>query len=164
MPSPAVPVLFGGLIAWSFYRRVRRNIGRQPLRPGRFFFSLAALGLITVFLCYASRQDPHLLLALGGGFLTGAALGLAGLRLTKFDTTEAGHFYKPDTRIGVAISLLLIGRLAYRFWVLRDVTAAPGHPPAMQSPLTFFVVGLTFGYYIVYYTGLLLHTRDKKAA
>jgi hypothetical protein len=26
--APVMPVLFGGLIAWSVYRRVRRNIGR----------------------------------------------------------------------------------------------------------------------------------------
>ena len=36
------------------------------------------------------------------------------------------------------------------------------HPPPMQSPLTFFIIGLTFGYYLAYYTGLFVHTRDKK--
>jgi hypothetical protein len=161
MASPAIPVLFGGLIAWSFYRRVRRNIGRQKLRPRRRIVSLVVFCIASFFIIYASRQNPNLLTGFGGGLLLGAPMGLAGLRLTKFETTEQGHFYKPDTRIGIAISLLLIGRLLYRYWMLRDVSYAPSHPPPMQSPLTFLVIGLTFGYYIVYYTGLLVHARDK---
>jgi hypothetical protein len=32
----------------------------------------------------------------------------------------------------------------------------------MQSPLTFLIIGLTFGYYLVYYIGLFAHTHDKK--
>lgn len=111
---------------------------------------------------YASLRNLNLLLGFGGGIFLGALLGLAGLRLTRFETTDEGHFYTPDTRIGIAISMLLVGRLLYRFWVLRDVSSAPDHPPPMQSALTFSIVGLTFGYYIVYYLGLLMHTRDKK--
>ena len=164
MASPAIPVVFGGLIAWSFYRRVRRNIGRQKLLPRRFIVSLVVFCLVSVFIIYVSRQNPNLLLGFGGGLLLGAALGRAGLRLTKFETTEEGHFYKPDTRIGVAISLLLIGRLLYRYWMLHNISYAPDHPPPMQSPLTFFVIGLPLGYSIVYYIGVLVHTRDKKPA
>jgi len=95
--------------------------------------------------------------------LSGALLGLLGLKLTKFETVEEGHFYIPDTRIGVALSLLLAGRMIYRMSVLHDATTtlAPGHPPPMQSPLTYFIVGLTFGYYIVYCIGLLIHAYDK---
>ncbi|HEX5400616.1 MAG TPA: DUF1453 domain-containing protein [Verrucomicrobiae bacterium] len=162
MTSPAVPIVFGGLIAWSFYRRVRRNIGRQKLRPRRFIVSLLIFGLVSLFMIYASLRNLNLLLGFGGGIFLGALLGLAGLRLTRFETTDEGHFYTPDTRIGIAISMLLVGRLLYRFWVLRDVSSAPDHPPPMQSALTFSIVGLTFGYYIVYYLGLLMHTRDKK--
>ena len=162
MTSPAIPVLFGGLIAWSFYRRVRRNIGRQKLRPRRFIVSLAIFCLASFFIVIASLQNTSLLFGFGGGLLLGALLGLAGLRLTKFETTNEGHFYTPDTRIGIGISALLIGRLLYRYWMLRNISYAPNHPPPMQSPLTFFIIGLTFGYYIVYYTGLLVHTHDKK--
>lgn len=162
MASPAVPILFGGLIAWSFYRRVRRNIGRQKLRPRRFVVSLVIFGLISSFVLYASLHNLNLLLGFGGGLLLGALLGLVGLRLTKFETTGEGHFYTPDTRIGIAISMLLIGRLLYRYWVMHDVSSAPNHPPPMQSALTFFIIGLTFGYYIVYYIGLFVHTHDKK--
>jgi len=162
MASPAIPVLFGGLIAWSFYRRIRRNIGRQKLRPRRIIVSIVIFCVVSLLIVATSRQNPNLLLGFGGGLLAGAALGFAGLRLTRFETTGEGHFYTPDTRLGVAISLLLIGRLLYRYWMLRNISYAPNHPPPMQSPLTLLIIGLTFGYYLVYYIGLFVHTRDKK--
>jgi hypothetical protein len=160
--APVMPVLFGGLIAWSIYRRVRRNIGQQKLRPRRITFSIVLLSLFSILIVGTSLQNPRLLLGFGGGLLLGALLGFVGLRLTRFETTDEGHFYTPNAHIGVALSLLLIGRMAYRFWVLRDISTATAHPPPMQSPLTFFIIGLTFGYYIVYYIGLFVHTRDKK--
>jgi len=157
-------ILFGGLMAWGVYRRVRRNIGRQPLRPRRIIFSIVIFSIVSIFLVGASLQLSKLLLGIGGGLLLGALLGFAGLRLTKFETTDAGHFYTPNTHIGVALSLLLAGRMIYRLIVLNNFSnvVAAGHPPPMQSPLTFFIVGLTIGYYFIYYIGLFVHTHDKK--
>jgi hypothetical protein len=163
-PVPVVPVLFGGLVAWGIYRRVRRNIGRQPLRPRRITVSIVIFSLVSVLFFVMSLQHPRLLLGIGGGLLLGVALGFVGLRLTKFETTDAGHFYTPNTPIGVALSTLFIGRMLYRFWVLRDADFSSGHPPPFQSPLTFFIFGLIAGYYIVYYIGLFVHTHDKKPA
>lgn len=157
-----MPVLFGGVLAWSIYRRVRRNIGRQPLRPRRITISIAIFSIVSVLFVSASRQHPPLLLGIAAGLLLGVLLGLVGLRLTQFETTDQGHFYTPNTLIGVALSLLFVARILYRFWVLRDTALAADHPPLMQSPLTFFIFGLIAGYYIVYYIGLFVHTHDKK--
>ncbi len=162
MSSPTIPILFAGLIAWSIYRRVRRNIGRQKLRPRRITVSIVILSVVTILLFSLSLTYPPLLLGLGGGLLLGVPLGLVGLRLTRFETTGEGHFYTPNTQIGIALSLLFVGRLAYRFWVFHNADAAPGGPPAFQSPLTLFIFGLIAGYYLVYYVGLFIHTRDKK--
>jgi hypothetical protein len=161
--TPSMPV-FGAalaLVAWRIYRRIRRNIGRQPLRPRRALTSVILFSVLSVAIIYASLHQPRLLLGVSGGLSLGMLLGLIGLRLTRFETTAAGHFYIPNTPIGVALSLLLVGRLGYRFMVLRDVAAAPGHPPPLQSALTFFIFGLMAGYYIVYQTGLFIHRRDK---
>jgi len=149
-------------MAWGVYRRVRRNIGRQKLHPRRAITSIVILSLVSVLIVSTSLQNTNLLLSFGGGLLLGVVLGFAGLRLTRFETTDEGHFYTPNAHIGVALSMLLIGRMAYRFWVLRDISTAPAHPPPMQSPLTFFIIGLTVGYYLVYQVGLFIHTHDKK--
>lgn len=159
-------VVFGALIAWSIYRRTRRSIGRQKLRPGRVITRLVLLGIGVCFILLAGLLNPFVLLGFGAGIAGGVALGLVGLRLTKFETTVEGHFYTPDTRLGVAVSLLLTGRIIYRFAVLHDTNGAvaAGHPPPMGSPLTFFIAGLTIGYYIVYSIGLFVHTHDKTPA
>jgi hypothetical protein len=159
---PVMPVLFGGLIAWGIYRRIRRNIGRQKLQPRRILFSIVIFSLVSVIFIGMSLLQMHLMLGIVGGLALGVSLGFLGLRLTRFETNDEGHFYTPNTHIGVALSLLFVGRLLYRFWVLRDVETASGHPPPFQSPLTFFIFGLIAGYYIVYYVGLFVHTHDKK--
>jgi len=161
-PAPIAPFVIGGLVAWGIYRRVRRNIGRQPLRPRRITVSIVIFSIVSILFIVMSLQQLHLLLGIVGGLLLGVALGFIGLRLTKFETTDEGHFYTPNTHIGVALSALFIGRMLYRFWILRDATTATGHPPPFQSPLTFFIFGLIAGYYIVYYIGLFVHTHDRK--
>jgi drug/metabolite transporter (DMT)-like permease len=161
-PAPVMPILFGGLIAWSLYRRVRRNIGRQKLQPRRITISIIILGVVSLLILSTSLPHPPLLFGFGGGLLLGVLLGMMGLRFTRFEMTDEGHFYTPNTHIGIALSVLLVGRLLYRFWVLRDVASATSHPPPMQSPLTFFIFGLIVGYYIAYRIGLFVHTRDKK--
>lgn len=163
MTTPTATVVFGGLIAWSVYRRVRRNIGRQSLRPRRIIFSIVILSLVAVLLMVGALAFPKLLLGYGGGLAMGIALGFLGLKLTKFETTEAGHFYVPNTTIGVGLSVLFIGRMIYRMWVIGNAASASGQPqPQMfQSSLTLLIFGLIAGYYIVYYIGLFVHTRDK---
>ena len=159
-------VIFGGLMAWGIYRRVRRSIGRQPLRQWRSIVRLVILCLVSVMIITVGcLLDWRILAAYGGGLVPGAALGFLGLKLTQFETTPDGqHFFKPDTRIGIALSLLLTGRLIYRMVILNDMTMAPNHPPKMQSPLTYFIIGLTIGYYIVYSIGLIIHAHEKYKA
>ena len=122
---------------------MRRNIGRQPLRPRRIIISIVIFSVVSVLFIGTVAPQSRLLLGIGGGLLLGALLGFIGLRLTQFETTDEGHFYTPNTHIGVALSLLFVGRLLYRFWVLRRCRwPRTGHPPPFQSPLTFFIFGL----------------------
>jgi hypothetical protein len=154
-------ILFGGLIVWGIIRRVRRNIGRQPLHPRRAIKSIVVLSLVSAVIVYTSLQNANLLLGFGGGLLLGALLGFVGLRLTKFETTEEGHFYTPNTHIGVALSVLFVGRIAYKFIVAGNAATTQNPAQPFQSPLTLFILGLTVGYYLVYQTGILIHNHDK---
>jgi hypothetical protein len=161
MAAPVAPFLLG-IMAWGVYRRVRRNIGRQPLRLGRIIVSLVVLLLVSALLIGLSLAFPKLLLGFGGGILLGAPLGFLGLRLTKFETTDQGHFFTPNTHIGIALSLLVVGRMIYRYWMFQGATAMGAQPQLFQSPLTLLIVGLTVGYYLVYRIGLFVHLHDKK--
>jgi hypothetical protein len=164
MTTPVIPILFGGLIAWSIYRRLRRNIGRQKLRPTRHIVSIIILSALSLTLFSLSELLPKLLSGIGVGLAVGAGLGVIGLRLTKFETTAEGHFYTPDARIGVALTLVFLGRVIYRFWALRHLIGEAQTPPPFKSALTFLTFGLLAGYYIVFYAGLVRHARDQKTA
>lgn len=164
MTTPVIPILFGGLVAWGIYRRARRHIGRQKLRPARHIVSIAILSALSITLFGISELLPKLLSGIGLGLLAGAVLGFVGLRLTKFETTAEGRFYTPDTRIGVALVLVFLGRVIYRIWALRHLVGVAHTPPPFKSALTYLTFGLLAGYYIVYQIGLLRHSRKPKAA
>jgi uncharacterized membrane protein len=99
-------ILVMALFAWGMYRRVRRNIGRQPLRPRRILLRLVILSVATLVIL--SLVMPVLALTFAGGAVVGVGGAFIGLRHTQFETTEEGHFYTPNTYIGVALSLLLL--------------------------------------------------------
>lgn len=154
--------LLAGLIGWRLYRRIRRNIGRQKLRPKRIIVSMILFAVASAFIIATGLQHTQVLLGFGGGVLFGALLGFLGLRLTRFETTNEGHFYTPDTRIGVGLSLLLAGRILYRVVYMQEGSLTPDHPAVQPTPLTFLIVGSMVGYYLVYYVGLFVHTHDRK--
>jgi hypothetical protein len=114
-----------------------------------------------------------------GGVIIGAALGVLGVRLTRFETDPVrGDCYVPNPWIGALLTALLLGRLAYRFIVAMPqmqhaqaaASAASGAGASSwssgydASPLTMLMLGLLIGYYILYFTGLLIHHRRFQRA
>lgn len=154
-----IPALITPLLVWRVYRRVRGSIGRQTLKPTRLKLFLGLIASVTVLALAFVARDRALLASFVGGLALGVPVGVLGLRLTRFETTDAGRFYTPNTYLGVALALLLVGRLVYRLVVLtQDPVLAAA--PAMQSPFTLAILGLTIGYYGAYYAGLLFRFRS----
>jgi len=160
-PQLLTPIAIGALVLFAIARRVRRNIGRQSLRPGAMWFRIGLFALLGVLFAVRAARDMDFLGALLGGVAAGAALGWFGLRHTKFERTAQGVFYTPHTYIGLAVSMLLIARLAYRFLVNAPAmqAAAQANQDAFssfqRSPLTLAIFGVLIGYYCCYYLGVL---------
>ncbi len=150
-------ILVVALVVWRLYARIRRTIGRQRLSPGRAWFTVVLFPLILVLLLVTAFSHPLTCVAAVGGAAVGVALGVLGTRLTKFEATPAGLFYTPNAHLGIALSLLLILRIGYRF-VMLQVNGPGTDPQAMQpgaSPLTMVIFGTLAGYYVTYAIGLL---------
>lgn len=151
---------------FAIYRRVRRNIGRQPVTAGRMQFRIVMLGIVSALIAFGASRDMSLLGALLAGVVAGAALGWFGLQHTKFETTPRGNFYTPHTYIGIFVSLLLLGRIAYRFLTIypsmHAAAQADQDPFAayQKSPLTLAIFGVVVGYYIFYYVGVLRTSKS----
>lgn len=156
-----LPAIIGPLVAWRLYRRLRRNIGRQLLRPKRLIGSIVVLSLITVAIAVPAARYLPSLAALGGGVVAGGAAAIVGLRLTRYETLEGVDYYTPNTYLGVGLSLLLVGRVIFRLVALMSSPAAGTSPPPslFHSPLTLLVFGATAAYYVAYSAGVLRHHR-----
>jgi hypothetical protein len=115
------------------------------------------LVLILVTAMLQPAHDPLLAAGLAAGVAVGIGLGLYGTRLTRFEATPAGLFYTPNAHLGIALSLLLVLRIGYRFLVLR-MNGQNLDPQSMQmgsSPLTLAIFGTLAAYYVTYAIGLL---------
>jgi len=150
-------ILVVALVAWRVYSRVRRVIGRQRLSAVRPWITVVVFPLIAVLVLLTSLVHPMTGLALLAGAVVGTGLGIYGTRLTRFEVTPAGLFYTPNAHLGVALSLLLVLRLGYRFVTLQ-MNGQNLDPQSMQlgsSPLTMAIFGTLAGYYVTYAIGLL---------
>jgi len=157
----------GALVAWRLYARIRRMVGRQRLSRWRPWFTVVLFPLLGVFLLLGALVHPLNAAALLGGAAIGVALGRYGLRLTRFEVTPAGLFYTPNAHLGIALSLLFIGRVVYRFVQLYFFAGATlsGAPPTefLRSPLTLVIFGTLAAYYVTYALGLLAWRRQVAA-
>jgi hypothetical protein len=166
-PQALVPALLLPLIGWRLYRRFKTNIGRQELRPTRMTVRIVILSLIGALFIWGTTLHPTsaALSATFGGLALGAAIGVVGLRLTKFDFSANASYYTPNTYIGASLTALLVARLIYRFFIVgsaAQMSYQQGSDPFAaytSSPLTLLILMLTVGYYVAYNAGLLLKAR-----
>ena len=145
------------LLIWRMYSRVKRSIGRQTLSKRRPWITITVFPLFLVILSVATRGELAPLGALAGGAVGGVLLGIYGLGKTKFEATPQGLFYTPNAHIGIALSVLFVGRVIYRimFAYSLDPSAQPGGPNFGNNPLTLGIFGLLAGYYVTYAIGLI---------
>lgn len=169
-PSLLVPIAVAALIAWRFYSRVRRMVGRQRFSAARPWVTVTLIPLLLILLVlgsFARPMPPLALPGLLGGAVLGIALGIFGLRLTRFEQTPEGLYYTPSAHLGILLSVLLLLRIGYRMaQAYLAVGAATGPPPGnTQSPLTLLIFGAFAGYYVTYAIGLLLwHRRVREGS
>ena len=165
--SRILPWIFALLIPLALYRRLRRTFGRQPLLPKRMMVRVAIFLLLAAALALSPR---HVTLQDLGGLALGVALALWGASRTRFETENGRRYYIPHTYTGIAVTLLFVGRLIYRFTQTSTLAAAGGSAPAagpqaaMQSPLTLAIFFVLIGYYVCYYSWVLWKSRHITAA
>jgi hypothetical protein len=160
--DPYVFAAIAAFVIFVLYRRFRRLFGRQALQPARLKMRVVVLALVTGLFALRGLHSPNIAAAGLGGFAFGFALAYLGIRLTRFEVTPAGIFYTPSGYIGIALSVLLLSRLVYRFFLLypsmEAAKAETGNPFAayQSSPLTVALFGIVIGYYMAYCVGLLV--------
>jgi hypothetical protein len=150
LPS-LTPFLATAGIGWVYYRRIRRQFGRQAWRPGKgVWLRLALLTVLLLALGFAAFALPRGLLAIAGGMALGALLGALALWHTRIERVDGALWYTPNPWIGGALSLLLVLRLAWR-WQQGVIAGAAAQ---QLSALTLGFAAALVAYYLINGAGL----------
>ena len=174
------PFLVAALVVFAVYRRLRRSFGRQLLRPTRMIVRIVLLTVIGCALMSAAFRSAQFLTAGLAGVSLGVALGLWGAERTRFLMAGERLHYVPHTYTGIAVSLLFLGRLAFRLVQTYSgarpshvayANAVPDAEPAQAftagsmvwSPLTVGLLFALIGYYVCYYGLVLRKSKHLKA-
>ena len=168
-PQVIIPTLLIPLIGYRVYRRFRANFGRQTVQHTRMVVRVVIWVFVAGLFSMAALRSVPALEAVGGGLVAGLLLGVLGLRLTRFESDANGRYYTPNSYIGAAVTLLLVGRIVYRvvsMYSVPQLAPAPGTDPfatMTQSPLTLAMVMLTVGYYLMYTVGVLYKSKSPQS-
>jgi hypothetical protein len=159
--STVVMLALAPLIAWRVYVRIRRMVGRQRLSRTRPWVTVTIFSMLVVLIGVTSIAHPVAVAMLGAGVAAGTGLAVYGLRLTRFERTPEGLFYTPSAHLGIALSLLFVGRMLYRVVEVYPIAAhsTAQSPDFMRSPLTLAIFGTLAGYYVAYAVGLIRYRR-----
>ncbi len=166
-PQVIVPTLLVPLLAYRIYRRIRSSFGKQPIQTNRMTVRVVLLAAVGSLLLWIVTHSIVLLATAAGSIALGGALAALGLWLTHWHSDETGSYYTPNSYLGALISAALIARITYRLFSITPPFTAP---PAtggdffasfQHSPLTLAMLMITIGYYLVYFTGLLLVARSR---
>ncbi|MNV04250.1 hypothetical protein D3C71_945410 [compost metagenome] len=161
MPAPMpvyLPWLMTAGFGWLYYRRIRRHFGWQPWRPVRNVVRIVLLSVLGLLLAWGAMYMRHAAPGMMVGALAGIALGLFGLKHTRIGMRDGRPGYTPNAWIGGVLSVVLVGRLAWR-WYSGAFSQGMMAGGSNVSPLTMGLVAALLGYGLVQAVGLSLRLR-----
>ena len=167
-----LPLLFVVLLPFSILQRYRVGTARRRGRSWAasvnvFFITLSAF----IFLWAAALMNfwlPNTFVYAISGLVAGAALGLLGLKLTRWEPTARALHYTPHRPLVLMITIIVAARVLYGFWRAWHAWQTAGHDTSWLAAsgaagsLAFGAVVL--GYYFSYWTGVSRRVKKHQHA
>ena len=108
------------LIPVTLVQRYRAGTARRLARTWLATINIAVIAFsIVIFLAGAGLTNiwvPEAFRYAAAGLAAGAAIGLAGLLLTRWERTGAGVYYTPNRWLVLGLTIAVSARIAYGFW------------------------------------------------
>ncbi|MCC2686472.1 MAG: hypothetical protein K0R75_3371 [Paenibacillaceae bacterium] len=123
-------IIFGLLMVWVVYRRVRRSIGMQPYSPNRLIVRLVLFGIVGVLILSAAIAVPSLVPGAIVGVLCGVGLALLAIKYCVTEQRGGVWYYRTHIWIESAVLAIFLGRLVYRLIGVSRAVGAGGFPGA----------------------------------
>jgi hypothetical protein len=168
-----VAVLALALMPLSLFLRYRAGTARRRARGWVAALNLGAFALsIALFLtgaAIAGFWEPRALPFALRGLAAGAALGLIGLWLSRFEASAQELHYTPNRWLVLGVTLVVTGRILYGFWrgwqTWQDTPGQTSWLVAFGVAGSLAAGGLVLGYYFSYWVGLWgLFRRHRRRA
>lgn len=158
----ALPLIVIALMPLVLVLRYRAGSARRPARPWFAAFNLGAMIFSAAFFltgaAIASVWVPDALTGAAAGIGIGVTLGLAGLWLTRWESTPRSLHYTPNRWLVLAVTLVVAVRVAYGFWRGWGAWQSSGgndsFVAAFGIPGSLAAGGIVIGYYLAYAAGL----------
>lgn len=157
------------LIPFSMVQRYRMGTSRQRARGWLATINIVGFGIsATMFLfgaAISSTWIPHAFTYAAGGLAAGSMLGIAGLRLTRWEHAPGALHYTPNRWLVLGVMLVVTGRIVYglfRAWHAWQTGVADVNWMGVSSLAGSIAAGaLVLGYYFVYWLGVRRRLRHR---
>jgi hypothetical protein len=168
-----VLLAFAGVVLLSLALRYRAGTARRQARPWVASLNVWATSLSAFFfLCFTlllSFWIPSAFRFALIGMCFGAALGLIGLAMTRWEKRYEGLFYTPSRWLALLIIAAIGARIVYGWWraTHSDSSVAPADQhwliTASGTQLSLAVAAGLVAYYLMYSIGVYLQlTRHQR--
>jgi hypothetical protein len=155
LPTPVFAAVLAPFVVWRMVSRVRRLTTRQRSKTWRHRTTLVFFPLLlAILVAFGIYTNPIALAGLAAGLPVGAVLGRIAIGKTRFEQVGEDFFFTPHARIGLAVALLFMARMAWRGYEFL-ILGSFAHREFVTSPLTLIIFGVLAGYYISFALGLL---------
>ncbi|WP_442598574.1 hypothetical protein [Neobacillus sp. D3-1R] len=164
------------LVAFSIYRRIRRNIGWQELNTRKLVTRTIIFLVIGLIFLSGALTHPISLISDFVGIAIGAFLAFYGAGLTHYEVRGQKWYFQPNVWIGSLVTVLFLGRMMFRFYKIYEMGLMSGNgitpvsPPNDLNQMNMYVgnswssglVLIMFAYYVVYFILILLKEKKLK--
>jgi hypothetical protein len=145
------------LIPLSIVQRFRAGTAERPARRWVATLNLAAVAFSAVLFLggawVTSRVVPEALTYTIAGLAAGAALGVAGVALTRWQYAGGRLRYRPNRILVLTLTVAVAARLLYGFWRGWQMWQAGGSVvPGVAASMSAGAVVL--GYYGIFWAGI----------
>lgn len=158
------------LLPLSLVLRYRAGTARRLARGWVATLNVAGIAFsATLFLAFAALTAvwvPRAFTYSVAGLAGGCALGLLGLRLSRWEVLPRSLHYTPNRWLVLAITLVVTSRVLYGFWrAWHAWRATPDDASWLAAAGVAGSLGagaLVLGYYLAYWTGLWLRLKRHR--
>ena len=149
-------ILLLPILVWRIYQRLKAQMTRRRSIMSRHYTGLLVFGAMLLVPAAGMTDRPLSLAALALGAVAGIALGIYGLRRTRFEDTAEGYYFTPPMRMGVLVGMLLVARVIYLgIEVYMNQGSNQPNPRFSDSPLTMYCLGMSASYFATFSASLM---------